>query len=54
MRETPAVRAAAVSRVRADAEARGMRVLGEAESVLVGPSGNHEIFLHLALPGGPT
>jgi 23S rRNA (cytidine1920-2'-O)/16S rRNA (cytidine1409-2'-O)-methyltransferase len=49
----PADRRAAVSRVREHAEALGLEVLGEAESVLVGPAGNHEFFLHLRDPGGP-
>ena len=28
----------------------GLEVVAEAESVLVGPSGNHEFFLHLRVP----
>jgi 23S rRNA (cytidine1920-2'-O)/16S rRNA (cytidine1409-2'-O)-methyltransferase len=48
----PAARAKAVARVRQHARALGLEVLGEAESVLVGPSGNHEFFLHLRVPGG--
>ena len=44
----PAVRAAAVARVRQHALDIGLTVRGEVESTLVGPSGNHEWFLHLA------
>ncbi len=29
---------------------RAAQVVAEAESVLVGPSGNHEFFLHLRVP----
>ena len=47
----PAARAEAVVRVREHARELGLDVLGEAESVLVGPSGNHEFFLHLRVPG---
>ncbi len=47
----PADRAAAVAAVRAAAEALGLVVRGEAESVLAGPKGNREVFLHLDLPG---
>jgi 23S rRNA (cytidine1920-2'-O)/16S rRNA (cytidine1409-2'-O)-methyltransferase len=43
----PAVRRAAVNRVAEAARRCGLTVLGEAESPLVGPAGNHEIFLHL-------
>ena len=46
----PAARAEAVARVRDHAQALGLEVVSEAESVLVGPSGNHEFFLHLRLP----
>jgi 23S rRNA (cytidine1920-2'-O)/16S rRNA (cytidine1409-2'-O)-methyltransferase len=42
-----AARARAVLRVREYAEGLGLRYVAEAESVLVGPSGNHEFFLHL-------
>ena len=48
----PAARAEAVARVREYAHELGLEVLGEAESVLVGPSGNHEFFLHLRVPEG--
>ncbi|HEY8169195.1 MAG TPA: TlyA family RNA methyltransferase [Candidatus Limnocylindrales bacterium] len=41
------VQARAVERVRATAIALGLEVRGEAESVLRGPSGNREFFLHL-------
>jgi 23S rRNA (cytidine1920-2'-O)/16S rRNA (cytidine1409-2'-O)-methyltransferase len=47
----PAVRAAAVVRVREAARALGLTVRGEAESVLPGPKGNREVFLWLARPG---
>ena len=46
----PALRAAAVARVRDHATATGLSVLGEVESPLVGPSGNHEWFLWLQVP----
>jgi 23S rRNA (cytidine1920-2'-O)/16S rRNA (cytidine1409-2'-O)-methyltransferase len=46
----PAARAQAVGRVRDHAAALGLEVVAEAESVLVGPSGNHEFFLHLRVP----
>ena len=42
----------AVDRVRDHAETLGLECLAEAESVLVGPSGNHEFFLHLRVPTG--
>jgi 23S rRNA (cytidine1920-2'-O)/16S rRNA (cytidine1409-2'-O)-methyltransferase len=45
-----AVRRDAVDRVRGHAEGIGLAVLGEVESSLVGPAGNHEIFLHLRSP----
>ena len=47
----PAARAEAVARVREHALELGLEVIAEAESVLVGPSGNHEFFLHLRKPG---
>jgi 23S rRNA (cytidine1920-2'-O)/16S rRNA (cytidine1409-2'-O)-methyltransferase len=50
----PAARAKAVARVRSCAEELGLEVLGETESVLVGPSGNHEFFLHLRVPQSAT
>ncbi len=43
----PALRAAAVARIRAAAHAAGFAVRGEAESVLPGPKGNREVFLWL-------
>jgi len=43
----PELRKRAVDRVRAAAEEQGFSVLGEAESVLPGPKGNLEHFLHL-------
>ncbi len=46
----PAARARAVERVRECAVSLSLEVVGEAESVLVGPSGNHEFFLHLRVP----
>ena len=46
----PAARAEAVTRVREHAESLGLNVVAEAESVLVGPAGNHEFFLHLRVP----
>lgn len=46
----PERRAAAVKKVRQSAAAAGLEVLGESESVLVGPAGNHEYFLHLRMP----
>ena len=48
----PEKRARAVSLVRAAAEERGLRALGEAESSLPGPKGNREIFLLLARMDG--
>ena len=47
--QDPDKRAAAVATVRASAESFGLEVLGQSESVLVGPAGNHEYFLHLRL-----
>ncbi len=46
----PALRAVAVARVAEHAAGLGLAVLGEVESPLVGPSGNHEFFLHLRVP----
>lgn len=43
----PVLRASAVTSVRTAAEALGLTVLGEAESVLPGPKGNQETFLLL-------
>jgi 23S rRNA (cytidine1920-2'-O)/16S rRNA (cytidine1409-2'-O)-methyltransferase len=43
----PEVRRAAVERVADAARRLGLEVLGEMESPLVGPAGNHEWFLHL-------
>ena len=43
----PAVRRAAVDRVRQHAGQLGLKVAGEIESPLVGPAGNHEFLLHL-------
>ena len=43
----PRIRATAVARVRDHATALGLEVIGEAESVLTGPAGNQETFLHL-------
>jgi 23S rRNA (cytidine1920-2'-O)/16S rRNA (cytidine1409-2'-O)-methyltransferase len=48
----PAVQEAAVRRVAAHARSLGLEVRGEVESPLVGPSGNREWFLHLALGAG--
>ncbi len=45
-------RLAALEAVRRAAEALGLVAVGAAESRLAGPSGNREIFLHLA-PGSP-
>lgn len=50
----PAARAAAVARVDAHARELGLESLGSVESPLVGPSGNHEFFLHLRRPVGWT
>jgi 23S rRNA (cytidine1920-2'-O)/16S rRNA (cytidine1409-2'-O)-methyltransferase len=49
-----AARAEAVARVREHARGLGLEVIAEAESVLVGPSGNHEFFLHLRVPASGT
>ena len=46
----PAARQAAVTRVRDHARSIGLEVLGDVESPLVGPAGNHEFFLHLRVP----
>jgi 23S rRNA (cytidine1920-2'-O)/16S rRNA (cytidine1409-2'-O)-methyltransferase len=46
----PALRGVAVERVAACARDLGLEVLGSVESPLVGPSGNHEFFLHLRVP----
>jgi len=43
----PAVRRAAVDKVRTHAEELGLRVAGEIESPLLGPAGNHEFLIHL-------
>jgi 23S rRNA (cytidine1920-2'-O)/16S rRNA (cytidine1409-2'-O)-methyltransferase len=48
----PELHSVAVSRVRRHAEGLGLEYLAQAESVLVGPSGNHEFFLHLRVPAG--
>jgi 23S rRNA (cytidine1920-2'-O)/16S rRNA (cytidine1409-2'-O)-methyltransferase len=40
----------AIDRVREHAVGLGLEYLAESESVLVGPSGNHEFFLHLRVP----
>jgi 23S rRNA (cytidine1920-2'-O)/16S rRNA (cytidine1409-2'-O)-methyltransferase len=45
----PAVKRAAIDRVRQHAESLGLAVLGEVESALAGPAGNRETFLHLAI-----
>ena len=44
----PTVRAAAVARIRDEAQTLGLTVRGESESVLPGPKGNREVFLWLA------
>lgn len=46
----PALRAVAVEKVADHARSLGLHVLGSVESPLVGPSGNHEFFLHLRMP----
>jgi len=43
----PGARADAVAGIRCVAEELGLRVRAEAESVLPGPKGNREVFLHL-------
>ena len=50
----PAARAQAVARIQQHATLLGLEVVAEAESVLVGPSGNHEFFLHLRVPEVPA
>ena len=50
----PAARRQAVDLVRRHAAELGLECLGESESVLVGPAGNHEHFLHLRVPAGPA
>lgn len=44
------LRRKAVARVRDHGLALGLEYVSEAESDLVGPSGNHEFFLHLRVP----
>jgi 23S rRNA (cytidine1920-2'-O)/16S rRNA (cytidine1409-2'-O)-methyltransferase len=46
----PAAWREAVERVREHARSLGLDDLGEVESPLTGPSGNHEFFLHLRVP----
>jgi 23S rRNA (cytidine1920-2'-O)/16S rRNA (cytidine1409-2'-O)-methyltransferase len=46
----PEVRRAAVARVAAHAEGIGLELRGQSDSVLPGPAGNLETFLHLARP----
>jgi 23S rRNA (cytidine1920-2'-O)/16S rRNA (cytidine1409-2'-O)-methyltransferase len=46
----PALRSAAVTRVREHARHLGLEVLGEVDSPLAGPSGNRECFLWLRKP----
>jgi 23S rRNA (cytidine1920-2'-O)/16S rRNA (cytidine1409-2'-O)-methyltransferase len=46
----PEARRAAVTRVREHAVDLGLVCLAETPSVLTGPSGNHEFFLHLRVP----
>ncbi len=50
----PGLRAEAVTRVRTHAEGLGLEYLAESASVLLGPSGNHEFFLHLRVPAAPA
>ena len=50
----PERRAAAVTRVRSHAASLGLTCLAEVESPLVGPSGNHEFFLHLRVAGATS
>jgi 23S rRNA (cytidine1920-2'-O)/16S rRNA (cytidine1409-2'-O)-methyltransferase len=45
----PAVRTRAIERVRTAAVSLGLQVRGECESPLLGPAGNHESFLYLAV-----
>ena len=49
----PVARREAVERVIEHARGLGLELLGESESALVGPSGNHEYFLHLRLAAAP-
>jgi 23S rRNA (cytidine1920-2'-O)/16S rRNA (cytidine1409-2'-O)-methyltransferase len=44
----------AVQRVSEHARGLGLEVIGAVESTLVGPSGNHEFFLHLRVPVQPA
>ena len=46
----PALWTVAVDKVASHARDLGLEVLGSVESPLVGPSGNHEFFLHLRMP----
>jgi 23S rRNA (cytidine1920-2'-O)/16S rRNA (cytidine1409-2'-O)-methyltransferase len=50
----PVARREAVDRIVEHARSLGLELLGESESPLVGPSGNHEYFLHLRLPAAPA
>jgi 23S rRNA (cytidine1920-2'-O)/16S rRNA (cytidine1409-2'-O)-methyltransferase len=50
----PALRAAAVDRVREAARTLGYEPVGEAESRLPGPKGNREVFLLLRPKGDRT
>jgi 23S rRNA (cytidine1920-2'-O)/16S rRNA (cytidine1409-2'-O)-methyltransferase len=50
----PERRAAAVARVREHAARLGLTTVGELESPLLGPSGNHETFLHLRVAGSSS
>jgi 23S rRNA (cytidine1920-2'-O)/16S rRNA (cytidine1409-2'-O)-methyltransferase len=50
----PLARAEAVARIREHAADLGLDVIAEVESVLVGPAGNHEFFLHLRVPQAGT
>jgi 23S rRNA (cytidine1920-2'-O)/16S rRNA (cytidine1409-2'-O)-methyltransferase len=50
----PGRRALAVARVRDHAQGLGLDCLGEVESPLVGPAGNHEFFLHLRVAGSSS
>jgi 23S rRNA (cytidine1920-2'-O)/16S rRNA (cytidine1409-2'-O)-methyltransferase len=50
----PALRDAAALRVAEAARALGLEVRGESESVLPGPRGNRERFLHLVKPAAPS
>jgi 23S rRNA (cytidine1920-2'-O)/16S rRNA (cytidine1409-2'-O)-methyltransferase len=46
----PVHRAGAVTKVRESAQSLGLTVVAESESVLAGPKGNQEVFLHLVRP----